>query len=349
MVDFTSQFLPGTLIRFSWDSTTLGAFKTCPRLYFYQYIEGWVTEGESVHLRFGQEFHKALEDYDRKMASGAARDQAIREVVHELLCRTGEREPVCVKGHDRCGYPSEDCPLCERKWVPWEVDEDTKAGKYKNRRTLLRLVLDYLDHYSDDGAETYIKADGVPAVELSFRFELDWGPKNHMAVGKDDVLQPYLLCGHLDRVVTFSDNIFVMDRKTTTSTPGSYYFDQYSPNNQMSLYTLASQVILGSPVKGVIIDAAQILVDSSRFVRGITYRTPDQLEEWLVDLRYTLDLAERYAIEGYWPHNDTACDKFGGCRFREVCSKSPQVRPMFLKSHFVQLPEESRWNPLKPR
>ena len=88
--------------------------------------------------------------------------------------------------------------------------------------------------------------------------------------------QPYLLCGHLDRVVNYFDDLFVMDRKTSTSTLSSYFFQQFDPNNQMSLYSLAGQVVLNSPVKGVIIDAAQVLMDSSRFVRHITYRTPDQ-------------------------------------------------------------------------
>ena len=57
----------------------------------------------------------------------------------------------------------------------WDVDITTKAGKYKNRETLISLVVDYLDHFGIDPAETYIKSDGTPAVELSFRFELGWG------------------------------------------------------------------------------------------------------------------------------------------------------------------------------
>lgn len=356
-----SPFLPNTSIRFAWDSTCLGALKTCPRLYYYQYIEGWTTEGESIHLRFGQEFHKALEDFDRKLADGVKREQAIREVLVETLARTGEYEPVCVKAHDRCDYPSEDCQYCERKWVPWSPDEDTRAGKYKNRKTLFRLVLDYLDHYEDDQAQTFIKADGIPAVELSFRFELDWGPgvngngKQYIKEPREDnaireFTQPYLLCGHLDRVVTFNDSLFFMDRKTSMTTLGSYYFDQYSPHNQMSLYTLASQVILGSPIKGGIIDAAQILLsEPSRFVRGIIYRTPDQIEEWLDDLKGLLAQAEAYAIADHWPMNDTACGNYGGCKFREVCSKSPQVRDIFLKSHFTKQAPEDMWNPLKSR
>lgn len=319
-----SCFLPGTKIQYAWDSTSLGLLKTCPRLYQYIMIEGWSPDAESVHLRFGIEYHSALQDYDISRAQAIPHDDAVHDTVRALLSRT----------HG------------------WEVDETQKAGKYKNRRSLLRSVLAYLDHFRDDPAKTFILADGRPAVELSFRFELDWGPR--VAWPEEPLTtpfprQPYLLAGHLDRVVTFQDFLFGMDRKTTTTTPGPYYFNQFEPNNQMTLYTLASKVILGSPIKGIIIDAVQILIDSNRFVRGFTYRSPDQLEEWTHDLSYHLSMAEGYAANHYWPMNDTACDKFGGCRFREICSKSPQVREKFLRSGFTQLPEDQRWNPLKSR
>lgn len=331
-----SPFLPGTNVQFAWDSTSLGYMKTCPRLYQYMMIDGWGEGDESIHLRFGIEYHKALEDYDRMRATDISHDDAVHTTVHETLIRT----------------------------YGWEVDTDTKAGKYKNRHSLIRTVIWYLEKFKDDPAKTYIMEDGIPAVELSFRFELDWGPEAaerltfYEASAKDPVLrpvttggdgQPYILCGHLDRVVSYQDQLFVMDRKTTTTTPGSYYFNQFEPNNQMTLYTLASQVILNSPIKGVIIDAAQILIDTNAYVRGFTYRTADQLEEWTKDLQYWFDLAESYATANYWPMNDTACDKFGGCRFREICSKSPSVREQFLKSKFTKLAEDGKWNPLKPR
>ncbi len=322
-----SPFLPGTKIQYAWDSTSLGMLKTCPRLYQYTMIDGWGTRDESVHLRFGIEYHSALEDYDRLRADELTHDDALRTTIRELLIRTHE----------------------------WAPDRDTRAGKYKNRDSIVRLVVDYLDKYRDDPAETFILADGRPAVELSFRFELDWGPSGYNGEAAGDGsdsyvrMQPYLLTGHLDRVVTFQDSLFVMDRKTSITTLGSYYFTQWEPNNQMTLYSLAAKVILASPVKGVIIDAAQVLMDSSAFQRGFTYRSPDQLDEWVGDLKFWLAQAERYATEGHWPMNDTACNNYGGCKFRGICSKSPQVRERFLSANFDKLPEEERWNPLKPR
>lgn len=305
--EIKSPFISGTFVQYALDSTSIGWFKVCPRLYFYHMIEGWTSREESVHLRFGIEYHRALQDYEILIADGIEHGEAVFETVRQLLLRT---------------------------------DDFRVEHKYKNRNLLVRTVIWYLDKFGeDDPARTHILANGKPAVEVTFKFELDFGPVQGNG-------QPYLLCGHLDRVVRFGDDLFVMDRKTTTSTPGTYYFYQYEPNNQMTLYTLASQVVFESPIKGVIIDVAQVAIEFARFTRGFTYRTPEQIEEWLFDLRHVTAKMEEYATEGYWPMNDTACDKFGGCRFREICSRSPQVREQFLKSAFEK---GEGWNPLKER
>ena len=320
-----SPFLPGTEIRFAWDSTCLGALKTCPRLYYLQFIEGWAPKDHSAHLRFGQEYHSAIEDYDKAKAAGAAHDDAMREAIRQLLIRTAD----------------------------WDVDTDTRAGRYKNRRTLLQLAVDYFDKFEDDPAETFILENGKAAVELSFKFALEWGPKADWDYSDNPVArpnQPYLLCGHLDRVVRFNSDLYVLDHKTTVTTPSSYYFDGFNPHNQMTLYTLATQVVYHAPVKGVIVEAAQIkLTEPNTFQRGVTYRTQDQLDEWVQDLRYWLAQAESFAEASYWPMNDTACDKFGGCMFRGICSKSPHVREKWLAGDFIKLEPEDRWNPLKAR
>jgi len=118
----------------------------------------------------------------------------------------------------------------------------------------------------------------------------------------------------------------------------------------MSLYTLAGKIVLNTPIKGVIIDTAQVLLESpNKFIRGFTYRTPGQLDEWVQDLRIVLAEAETYAEMNYWPMRDTSCDKYGGCKFRDVCSKDPAVRSRFLAADFDQLPPDRRWNPLVSR
>ena len=123
-------------------------------------------------------------------------------------------------------------------------------------------------------------------------------------------------------------------------------FNHYDVDNQMSLYTLAGQVVLNTTIRGIIIDHAKVLVGSSSFSRGISYRTPDQLAEWVNDLNWWLDQAVIFAERQHWPMNDTACTKYGECRFLKICSKSPHAREAFLKANFTQ---GEQWNPLKAR
>jgi hypothetical protein len=323
-----SPFLPGTKIQYAWDSTSLGYLKTCPRLYQYHMIEGWVPKDESIHLRFGQEYHAAIQDYEGYRAGGMTFADAVRATVQQLLIRIRD----------------------------WDPDPMLKAFANKNKDQLLHLVIAYLDEYHDDACKTLILDNGFPAVELSFRFQLDWGPSaSKEPVDNDEETiwpspQPYLLCGHLDRVVNFADSLFVLDHKTATNTPTDYYFAQFSPNNQMTLYSFAGKVVLDAPIAGVIIEAAQVTIDKPmKFERRPTYRSDEVIDEWLDDLEYHLANAEAFAQANYWPMNDTACGNYGGCRFREVCSRPKAVREKFLKSDFTQLPEGERWNPLKSR
>ena len=306
-----SPFHAGTSIQFAWDSTSLGWFKSCPRLYYYHQIRGFTSRGMSPHLVFGIHYHSALEHYDRERATGASHDDAEIAVLHKLLTDT----------------------------FGWESDHNLK-----NRLNLIRSVIWYLEEFREDKAETIILANGKPAVELSFKLPLDDGN---------------IICGHLDRVVNFLDGQYVMDRKTSTSTLSNYYFDRYEPDNQMSLYTFAAQIIYKAPVKGVIIDAAQVAVGFTAFSRGMTYRTPGQLEEWLDATKQYIasaqDMAEEYdhlretkgeavALRAF-PMNDKSCQMYGSCVFRGICSKDPGVRENFLESNF----EVRRWNPLEER
>lgn len=304
--EIPSKFLPGTFIQYAWDATSLESFKRCPRLYQYEMIEGWRPKRESVDLRWGGEFHTAMHQYQLIIADGEAKhDEAVFHTVRELMYRVED----------------------------WDTDH-----RYKNRFTLIRSVIRYLDQYEHDPAKTIMLSNGKPAVEVSFNFELDYGP-----AASD---QPYILCGHLDRVVDFQGDIFGEDYKSTKTTPGPYFWNQFEPNNQMSLYTLAGNVIFQTNIKGMLIDSIQLMIDDTRCTRGTTYRTDDQIAEWLIDLQQVLEEAELSATRGYWRMNDTACDKYGGCKFREICSKSPGVRERFLKGDFNQ---EEPWNPLIPR
>lgn len=293
-----TPFSEGTQYQIFWDSTSLGTFKECPRKYYYMMIAGLRPKGISHHLSFGLWFGEALEHYYHHINSGnLIHDEAVAEVILEAL----------------------------RKSWGWVTNDS-----YKNRYTLIRSIIWYLEEYRNDKCETLILANGRPAVELSFKFPIS---------------SEVTLCGHLDRVVRFNDEILIQDHKTTKTTAGSAYFEQFNPDTQMSLYSIAGEIVCSSRVRGVMLNVATVQVGATQFSRGITYRTEAQNTEWLRDAIFWIEDQWRAADRNYWPMNDKSCHKFGGCPYRPICSRDPSVRDMFLASDY----EYNPWNPVTPR
>lgn len=313
-----SPFFQGTRLQYAWDSTSLGALKKCPRYYQYSILEGWRAKDESVHLVFGGAYASALETYHKLRAKGADYDDAVDAVVDLTLQKTWHQALFDEEGNETA--PAH----------PWEPDHNAKT-----RMNLIRSIVWYLEEFKNDPAKTLMLADGSPAVELSFKFNS----------GVSCEHGEFILCGHMDKLVDYGGDLFVMDQKTTGSTLGAYYFKGYNPDNQMTLYTLAGRIVYNTPVAGVIIDAAQIAVGFTSFARGITTRSEGQLEEFLLDFKYWTDVAALYAKAEHWPMNEASCGNYGGCTFREICGKDSRVRELFLKTSF----ERRIWNPLIPR
>lgn len=281
-----------------WDSTSLGLLKACPRRYYYSMILARQTE-PNFHLTFGIIYHSALELYDRLRAQHHSHTFSQRAAVRHVL---------------------------EQTWIdgkPWESGDNNK-----NRATLLRTVIWYLEHFRDVELKTHILPDNKPAVELSFKFHIDFLSATH-----EDII----LSGHLDKIAELSDALYVLDRKTTKNSLGSDYFSHFSPDNQMTLYTIAGEVVAAKPISGLIIDAAQIGVTFTRFQRAHVHRTKSQLQEWLHDLQTLLKQNEQYVEANYWPMNDKACYL---CAYKRVCGTAPETRHLQL-----QLLEHRVWDP----
>jgi len=303
-----SKFVP--MLQLAWDSTSLGALKTCPRYYLYNIIYGYSTKAENVHLVFGSYLHSAVEHYYHCRANGFDHKTAVESTTLAMLEVTFDK-------------------VLKR---PWFSDEPTK-----NRMSLIRAVVWYLDKHEHDNMTTVILKNGKPAVELSFRHET--------GLTTDLTDEEYLLCGHLDRVVEWNDSVYGMDHKTTKSAIYDDFFQKFSPDNQISLYMLSGQVVLDIPMKGFIIDGIQVGATFARFQRGVVTRTKNQLNEWFKDLQFWLRQAETFAEQEHYPMNEKSCSNYGGCPYRQVCGASPEARPQLLQ----HLYHRRIWDPLTTR
>jgi len=289
-----------------WDATSLELAQTCLRKYYYAMIEQIAPEEKSVHLIFGGIYAKALEHFYKYRAAGDDYDAALCKVVREALNASWDRE--------------NEKPI---------FFNDTK----KTRVALIRTIVWYLEqfgHETDEGLKTYHLSDGKPAVELSFAIEID---------------QDFVYCGHLDRVCWMGDDLYVLDQKTTGSSLTNYYFNQFDTSLQMTGYSFAGKATLQSPIRGVIIDAAQINVNSTVFGRKITTRTPDQIEDWVNSMRHTIESVWRATETGYWPLNYSSCEKYGGCPYRVLCTTSKKLRKNYIKTDF----KKKVWDPIVER
>lgn len=304
-------------LQLSWDSTSLNALCLCPRYYLYNIIMGYTLIGEmSVDLKFGILLHSSVELYDRYRANSASHEEALLETFKFAIKETWDSE-------------------LKR---PWTSDQPNKT-----RNTLLRTIVWYLDKYKDENLKTHILPDGRPAVELPFRFSLD----NLILEGfRSPNDEEYQLCGYLDKVVSWNDELWIRDLKTTRYDLDEIYFRQYTPNNQISLYSVAGSVVLHQTVDGVIIDAVQILVGGSRFLRKQIPRSPNNLEQWLRDFWFRIKEAEFYAEQQYYPMNPRSCGwGRNKCQYWSVCSSEPEARFDILENYYTR----RVWNPLSPR
>lgn len=300
-----SKILPG--FQRVWDATCLSLFQRCPRRYYYEMIEGYAP-GSRIDLEFGIIYHKALEQYTLDRHEGKSHDEAVANSVQLALLLSGARDENGV-------------------WQPWPDDFVTTN---KNRRTLVRTIVWYLETWQEDPTELLHLATGAPAVELPFLIELN----ETMPLSGESIA----ICGTVDRRVRYAEAVFELDHKTTKTTVDARYFERYTPSNQVSLYTFADKAIYSEPCRGMIIDAAQIAVGFSRFMRMEILRTQGMLDEWYADTLFWIRTAERCAEELHWPLNPESC---WSCPFhKRVCRKDPSVRSIYLR----EMPRR-RWDP----
>lgn len=313
------SFLPESTFQFAYDSVSLDLLRTCPRKYQLVMIEGWHPKTLAPPLAFGLHFHTCLETWYKLLNHGMDKEAALLSLCR-LALLLGERLP--------------------------------EGDKYRTKESLVRTVIWYIDQFWDDHAETLMKKDGSPMVELSFALPI-------MDLEHGDTRFPspiqILYCGHMDRPVKFQGKNYCTDYKTSVYELNPDFFSAFKPSGQMSGYNIAGHVILQDGCAGIIIDGIQLGVNYSRFRRHIINYTPEEIEEDIRDIQQWVRVAKGYSDANYWPKQPTACGRYfktqeraiidAGCPFREICSKPSNVRQIYLKGKFIQ----RNWDPLVPR
>lgn len=142
--------------------------------------------------------------------------------------------------------------------------------------------------------------------------------------------------GIFDTLIDFGGQVYILEHKTTTQM-GSYFFNQFKPNNQVTGYVWLAKGLSGR-CDGALINAIGIYKSqATRFERQISTRNDFELDEWLLDVWTEACDIRDHELFGHWPMRTKTCTLYGACEFYSVHTvNDPQVRQRLLEQDYVQ-------------
>ena len=298
--------------QFAWDSTSIGTYKLCPRKYYYEVIMGYQPKVMPPALAFGIAIHKLFQTWHQLIVSDMGKETALLRCV-KLAGLLGERLP--------------------------------SGDNARRKEQLIRAAVWYIEQFWDDPAKTIILSNGKAAVEYSFTLPLfEWKSPLTKAV------KEVFLCGHIDRFCKWNGRVLAADYKTSKYQLDQKFFAKFKPVTQFPIYVTAAHLIAAetqelASTDGILLDGIQVGVNFNRYNRHIIPFTPEEIDEYIEGLKYWITKAMNDSEAGYFPMNEESCHQYGGCPFRDICSKPPARREAYLKGHFIQ----RTWDPLKSR
>ncbi len=205
-------------------------------------------------------------------------------------------------------------------------DETVSIDDYRTKEKAIQVMIDYVKRYPSENFQV-VGAPERPMIEVPFC--LDTG------LVTDDG-EPIEYGGIFDGLVDFNGQIWVFEHKTTSQL-GSYYFDQFKPNNQVTGYIWAAEQLSGRRTQGAIINAIGVYkTGATKFERGMTARHPQDLVEWLENVRLICNQIKRAEREGF-SQSTNACTLYGKCEYHSVHVLShPSEREKRLEQDYLK-------------
>ncbi len=289
------------------DNFALSMFQTCPAKYDLRIRQGWTTAGKSAALGFGGALHEGL----------------------AVWYKTGDLK--------------QSLRAIEEVW-PSGLPVDDWRTKEKCLETMLRYTKEYPRE-----AFHVVGYPENPMVECTFTIDTglflrcdtclehdNTDPRSPQCARCKSMREPIEYGGIFDGLVEFNNTVFVLEHKTTSQL-GSYYFNQFKPNNQVSGYVWAAGLLSGRRVGGAFINAIGIYKSSTtRFERQITTRSAVAIEEWLSYVKDTCEMIRTAERTGRWPMFTGACTLYGQCEYHKVHVLNTEVeRQKLLEQDYI--------------
>lgn len=308
------------------DSTMRSCFASCPQKFYLEFVRGFRPKGLSIDLHAGACFASALE-----------------VVYQEVHLKKATLADALITAH----------AAFLQQWGNFEIPEWKRTAKTMDR--MWEVVEDYFSAYSPltDHVQPYFAADGKPTFEYTFAIPLepagviqydDDGSQlpDHPKYGGFPLHpsgSPFLYCGRFDMLGNISGRPVVRDEKTTGSSIGDRWAEQWDLRGQFLGYLWACKEC-GLDVNEVVVRGVGIQKTQIRQIEAVKSYSEHLIGKWKEQLRRDLWRVRRCWDEGYWDYNFAdACTSYGSCVFTRVCQSAT---PESWLNEF----EVKHWNPL---
>lgn len=302
------------------DNSFLESLQTCPRALEYSRLRKRELAASRPSLNFGSAGHLVWE-HRYKTTKNLSPTAELENQQAEILAKYYSENP----------FPEDDF-----RTLNWAIEVFVK--KYNQRYALEPFQL-----LQDD--------KGSPMVELPFMVKLY---ETELYPGH---ILPIFYTGKIDLPVSWDNNVFVIDHKTT-SMMGESFWDDLRVSPQLVGYTWGFWKATGIKPAGFCVNAVRTKPQPMKpkngldawweenYQRSKEYVSDGLLKEWESN---TINLVEEFLwhhSRSYFPMKKKwCCAKYGKCQFYSVCNGLPiEQREEMLMS---QLYTENTWSPLR--
>ena len=305
------------------NSSSLALIQECLRKTNYSLREGWRPEGESPATLFGSAVHSFMEVFY------TAKPDERRLFPLETL-------EMMSYGHTADQEQTEPTLRAVRAFLTRGAElSSLPEGDKRSLQNGVWLLHEYVKKFHSDPYTAHCD-DAGSFIERRFDLPFFDTPRLNITIfGTIDFVFKHTLTGEL----------LAGDHKTTSSMGfgESSFFDREKPNHQYSMYLLALKRLYGIDTEDFLVNVFEVKQkpktargSGPSFPRQITKRTEEDFTE-LQDV--IVESVERYltAIEkNRFPLGPVeACQKYGGCSFKQVCAAPQSMRQTILRNKFT--------------
>lgn len=303
------------------NSSSLSVIQECLRKSQYLLLEKWRSDVESPATVFGSAIHKALEVFYSA------------PIEERELVPLEELEMTAIHGVKKSGL------LYRAVGAFAEKAEVLRPLPDTDKRSLLNgtwILHHYFKTYLNDPYIAYVDEQG-PFIERSFT--------HRFHETSNLIIDVFGTIDFAFQHVT-NRNILLGDHKTASSLGfgSSSYFDRDKPNHQYTMYMLGAKKVFGLDTEDFMVNVVEVKArpktargSGPSFPRQVTRRTEEDFEE----LHSTIIKAVGdylFAVEKKdFPLGPVlACNSYGACQYKQVCSAPRSLRQNILNSKFTR-------------